>query len=84
MEFKLNPEGESIKKGAFEITIVDEDGKAVTVWSGLKLGPPRKLKFPENDELITRVKKALEWSRTMAHDDTWARAAVLWWIVDKP
>ena len=60
MEFKLNPEGESIKKGAFEITIVDEDGKAVTVWSGLKLGPPRKLKFPENDELITRVKKALE------------------------
>ena len=48
-----------IKRGAFEITITDEDGKSALVWSGLKLGPPRRLKFPDADKLIEDVKKNL-------------------------
>ena len=60
MESELNPAGETIKRGSFEITITDDKGESESVWSGLKLGPPRKLKFPDNDELLERVKKFLQ------------------------
>lgn len=40
------------KKGSFEITIVRDDGTEAQVWSGVNKGPPRKLKFPSDDELI--------------------------------
>ena len=29
------------------------------VWTGIKKGPPRKLKFPVNDELIEEIKKII-------------------------
>lgn len=48
------------KRGAFEITVEREDGKSSVVWSGLKLGPPRRLKFPEPGVLLGAVKKFLE------------------------
>jgi hypothetical protein len=60
MEFELNPSVESIKRGSFEISIIDDKGESATVWSGVKLGPPRRQKFPENEDLLGRVKKSLE------------------------
>eukprot|EP00093_Oithona_nana_P014767 14767.XXX_600901_600656_1 [CDS] Oithona nana genome sequencing. len=60
MTSELNPEGQTIKRGSFEITVTTEDGKSETIWSGVKLGPPRKLKFPDSKELLGVVKKFLE------------------------
>ena len=48
------------RRGAFEITIEREDGKTLIVWTGLKLGPPRRLKFPEPDVLLAAIKAFLE------------------------
>ena len=59
MESEMNPAGAVIKRGSFEITIVDEGGKSDLVWSGLKLGPPRRLKFPDLAEFIEDVRKKL-------------------------
>ena len=59
MESEMNPVGAVIKRGSFEITIVDEDGKSDLVWSGLKFGPPRRLKFPDFAEFIEDVRKKL-------------------------
>lgn len=44
-------------KGAFEIDIqINANDKPISVWSGVKRGPPRRLKFPEADELIKSLK----------------------------
>ena len=48
------------RRGAFEIEIHREDGKSSVVWTGLKQGPPRRLKFPEPNVLLNAVKKFLE------------------------
>jgi len=37
-----------------------EDGTVVSLWSGLKKGPPRKLKFPESDIIIHAIEKSLD------------------------
>lgn len=50
------------RRGSFEVTLIMGDGetKEVLLWSGIKKGPPRKLKFPEDHKLITdMVKKNL-------------------------
>ena len=59
MESEMNPAGEAIKRGSFEITITDENGNTALVWSGLKLGPPRRLKFPDHQEFMDGVRKKL-------------------------
>jgi len=56
----MNESENKPRKGSFEIQVEREDGKTSTVWSGLKLGPPRRLKFPEANALLTKVKKFLE------------------------
>lgn len=48
------------RRGAFEIQVEREDGKTCTVWTGLKIGPPRRLKFPDPNSLLTGVRKFLE------------------------
>ena len=60
MVSELNPAAEVIKRGSFEITITDDTNKDLQVWSGLKLGPPRRLKFPDPDDFIKIVKSKLE------------------------
>ena len=52
MESEMNPAGAEIKRGAFEITVTDEEGKTDLVWTGQKLGPPRRLKFPDVEKFI--------------------------------
>ena len=59
MESEMNPDGAVIKRGAFEITITDEAEKSILVWSGQKMGPPRRLKFPDFEKFINDVKKVL-------------------------
>ena len=59
MESEMNPAGAEIKRGAFEITVTDEEGKTDLVWTGQKLGPPRRLKFPDVEKFIEDVKKIL-------------------------
>jgi len=50
---------EKPRRGAFEITVVFDDESKADVWSGVKRGPPRKLKFPDADQLVDAVRKAM-------------------------
>jgi hypothetical protein len=46
------------RRGSFEVEV--KKGKtSEAVWSGLKLGPPRKLKFPDSEKLLPLIKKAV-------------------------
>lgn len=61
-ELVINDHGVS-RRGSFEVTVSKEkDGSedAALIWSGIKKGPPRKLKFPESSALFDGVKSALE------------------------
>jgi selT/selW/selH-like putative selenoprotein len=40
------------RRGAFEFVAVDADGNEHVLWTGLKLGPPRRLKFPDDAAAI--------------------------------
>ena len=60
IESTMNSGETKPRRGAFEILVEREDGKTSTVWSGLKLGPPRRLKFPDPNSLLTSVQKFLE------------------------
>ena len=60
MESELNNSTEPIKRGSFEIIVTDENEQSENIWSGLKLGPPRRLKFPEEAELFNCIKKFLQ------------------------
>jgi len=53
----LNPE--KPRRNSFEITLMD-GGKEITLWTGIKKGPPRKLKFPEPDVVVTALEEALK------------------------
>ncbi|KAI3351720.1 hypothetical protein L3Q82_020555 [Scortum barcoo] len=44
---------------SFEITLVD-GGKETPLWTGIKKGPPRKLKFPQPDVVVTALQEALK------------------------
>jgi len=50
---------EKPRRGAFEITVHFDDNTQAKVWSGIEKGPPRKLKFPDADELITSVRNSM-------------------------
>lgn len=55
IEVELNPNKPRSK--SFEITVTYDDGENVLVWTGIKKGPPRKLKFPELSAVLKEVKK---------------------------
>lgn len=55
IEVELNPNKPRSK--SFEITVTYGDGEDVLVWTGIKKGPPRKLKFPELSDVLKEVKK---------------------------
>jgi len=50
---------EKPRRGAFEITVVFDDDTQAEVWSGVKKGPPRKLKFPDAEQLVNAVRKVM-------------------------
>jgi len=39
------------------VSVIKEDGEESLIWTGIKKGPPRKLKFPVNSDIIEEVKK---------------------------
>uniref|UniRef100_A0A8C5L0E3 Selenoprotein H n=1 Tax=Jaculus jaculus TaxID=51337 RepID=A0A8C5L0E3_JACJA len=39
------------RRGSFEVTLLRPDGTRTELWTGIKRGPPRKLKFPDPQEL---------------------------------
>eukprot|EP01135_Chromosphaera_perkinsii_P004960 Nk52_evm4s307 gene=Nk52_evmTU4s307 len=59
-EVLINHGMDKPRRGAFECTFVrSKDKKSVEIWTGVKKGPPRKLKWPDHDEIIAKVKKEL-------------------------
>lgn len=57
--FKLNPDKPRSKAFNISVTKPGKDEKE-EVWDGRTKGPPRKDKFPELDDVLAMVKKALE------------------------
>uniref|UniRef100_A0A8C4SD22 Selenoprotein H n=1 Tax=Erpetoichthys calabaricus TaxID=27687 RepID=A0A8C4SD22_ERPCA len=47
------------RRNSFEVTFVNAAGTEVNLWSGLKKGPPRKLKFPDTAVVLDALKGAL-------------------------
>jgi hypothetical protein len=57
-ETETNPE--KPRRGAFNISVTTSaGGPAVEVWDGRSRGPPRKEKFPEQEELLAAVQAVL-------------------------
>ncbi|EPQ19271.1 Selenoprotein H [Myotis brandtii] len=54
---KVNPA--KPRRGSFEVTLLRPDGSSAELWTGIKKGPPRKLKFPEPQEVVEKLKKYL-------------------------
>ncbi|MPC29972.1 Selenoprotein H [Portunus trituberculatus] len=62
IEVELNPKkprSKTFECSLFQITVIFEDGESVLVWSGLKKGPPRRLKFPEASNVLTSIEELL-------------------------
>uniref|UniRef100_A0A3P9PX39 Selenoprotein H n=1 Tax=Poecilia reticulata TaxID=8081 RepID=A0A3P9PX39_POERE len=51
----LNPE--KPRRNSFEITLLDGE---TSLWTGIKKGPPRKLKFPQPDSVVAALHEALK------------------------
>ncbi|KAM7236251.1 hypothetical protein CapIbe_013437 [Capra ibex] len=47
------------RRGSFEVTLLRADGSSAELWTGLKKGPPRRLKFPEPHVVLEELKKYL-------------------------
>uniref|UniRef100_A0A3B1IQD1 Selenoprotein H n=1 Tax=Astyanax mexicanus TaxID=7994 RepID=A0A3B1IQD1_ASTMX len=56
----LNPQ--KPRRNSFEVTLMEGDKGygAVVLWTGIKKGPPRKLKFPDPAEVVTVLDDALK------------------------
>lgn len=55
IEINLKPP----RRNSFECIFIDHLGKENLIWSGLKKGPPRKLKFPQVDDVLDAVRKQM-------------------------
>uniref|UniRef100_A0A3B4AEC3 Selenoprotein H n=1 Tax=Periophthalmus magnuspinnatus TaxID=409849 RepID=A0A3B4AEC3_9GOBI len=53
----LNPQ--KPRRNSFEITWMDGDKEKI-LWTGIKKGPPRKLKFPEPSVVVAALEEALK------------------------
>ncbi|KAG8541894.1 hypothetical protein GDO81_028041, partial [Engystomops pustulosus] len=59
-EVKIEKNPTKPRRGSFEITLQDPNGQSVEIWTGLKKGPPRKLKFPEPEMIVSSLQKILK------------------------
>ncbi|XP_052223832.1 selenoprotein H-like [Dreissena polymorpha] len=57
-EFEVEYNPSAPRKGSFEVVVQQSGKDDVTIWTGLKKGPPRKLKFPEVEEVVKEMKQA--------------------------
>jgi len=51
---------EKPRSKSFEVVLIKEDGSEDVVWSGIKLGPPRALKFPDKENILDLFRGKLE------------------------
>uniref|UniRef100_A0A3Q3W653 Selenoprotein H n=1 Tax=Mola mola TaxID=94237 RepID=A0A3Q3W653_MOLML len=51
----LNPE--KPRRNSFEVTLLDGE---TSLWTGIKKGPPRKLKFPQPDAVVAALQEVLK------------------------
>uniref|UniRef100_A0A3B3S198 Selenoprotein H n=1 Tax=Paramormyrops kingsleyae TaxID=1676925 RepID=A0A3B3S198_9TELE len=57
LKVQLNPQ--KPRRNSFEVTLFVK-GEEVCLWSGLKKGPPRKLKFPDPAVVVSALEEALK------------------------
>uniref|UniRef100_A0A8C9QXE9 Selenoprotein H n=1 Tax=Scleropages formosus TaxID=113540 RepID=A0A8C9QXE9_SCLFO len=57
LKVQINPE--KPRRNSFEVTLFGE-GKEVCLWSGIKKGPPRKLKFPDPAVVVSSLQEVLK------------------------
>jgi hypothetical protein len=55
----INPGGKSRRK-SFEISIAAPGKETKMIWSGIKLGPPRNLKFPDDEHILKLAVEAMK------------------------
>lgn len=51
------------RRNSFECVLISEDGKENVIWSGISKGPPRKFKFPQEDDiekLLNMIEDAID------------------------
>uniref|UniRef100_A0A8C6KLK0 Selenoprotein H n=1 Tax=Nothobranchius furzeri TaxID=105023 RepID=A0A8C6KLK0_NOTFU len=53
----INPD--KPRRNSFEISLLDGD-KETSLWSGIKKGPPRKMKFPQPEAVAAALQEALK------------------------
>jgi len=58
IDVSINPE--KPRRGSFECVLLKEDGSSIVLWSGIDKGSPRKLKFPDHQDVITRLQNELK------------------------
>jgi len=51
------------RRGSFEITLVNDNNEEEIIWSGIKRGPPRKEKFPTDEEVAELAERFLSSSK---------------------
>lgn len=63
LQLVLN-KGGICRRGAFEISIAktptDDEKSRKLIWTGLKKGPPRAHKFPEVEDILDELEKAIK------------------------
>jgi selT/selW/selH-like putative selenoprotein len=59
-EFQVLINQSKPRKGSFELIFQDEKGQEQLLWTGIEKGPPKKLKFPDHEELMPLIKKQIE------------------------
>lgn len=58
VEFVVN--AEKPRRGAFEFVLSSPNSEDEVLWTGLKKGPPRRLKFPEGATLVENLRKHIK------------------------
>ena len=58
IQVEVNPQKPRSK--SFEVILCKDEGTEIVIWSGIKKGPPRKLKFPEGEVIVSGIREQLD------------------------
>ena len=58
IQVEVNPQKPRSK--SFEVMLCKDEGTEIVIWSGIKKGPPRKLKFPESQVVVSGIREQLD------------------------
>lgn len=73
LQLRLNASG-APRRGSFELSLAkakanEKEEELVLLWSGLKRGPPRALKFPNAEEVFEEIVRILDGEKAKAASD---------------